>query len=90
MLVNDNVVLTPKECAEQFRMYAGAHHCNSSKHQLTFCADFLDEFCTAKVIDSEFISVLKTKLYSLLQEYGVHNQDECRAKVDALVSELLV
>lgn len=37
--------LTPKQCAEQFRMYAQSHPSKDSKHSLNFCADFLDNYC---------------------------------------------
>lgn len=38
-------VLTVKQCAEQFRMYAQSHPSPDSQHSLRFCADFLEEFC---------------------------------------------
>lgn len=45
----DKTILTPKQCAEQFEMYAKSNPNTESVHQLKFCADFLKEFC----IDNE-------------------------------------
>ena len=38
--------LTPKQCAEQFRMYAAANPSADSRFSMNFCAKFLDDFCT--------------------------------------------
>lgn len=72
--------LTPKQCAEQFRLYAQSHPNEGSKHSLGFCANFLDEFCIqALEADKTRLDWLEER-YVIVRNparYGSHYMFEC-------------
>lgn len=43
--ITERVLLSPRLCAEQFRLYASTHPSKTAAHSLNFCADFLDSHC---------------------------------------------
>lgn len=88
-MAEDKVVLTPKQCADQFRMYAGANECSSSKHQLKFCADFLDEFCTGKVVTPELADDFKRVIAAALCTSSGLSLDTCKDLAAEIVDGLL-
>ena len=73
--MSDKVVLTPKQCAEQFRMYAKCHDSHDSIHQLDFCAKFLDEFCPGKHVDNVKALKYLDQLRRLLPKHGTNGEE---------------